>query len=163
MTRSSRWRSVFIDPESFIALMTKPHFTVRIAHWSREAETLQALRSAVFIREQGVPESLEWDGLDASCTHVIAEHAEEAIGTARLLADGQIGRMAVLPTWRRHGVGSAMLALLIQQAITLEMAKLWLNAQSHAVPFYAKFGFNLEGKEFMEAGIPHRRMLRRLG
>ena len=142
--------------------MTERLFTVRIARWNHDAPKLRALRTAVFIEEQGAPETLEWDGLDASCTHVIAEHAEEAVGTARLLADGQIGRMAVLPIWRRHGVGSAMLELLIRHAKTLEMTELWLNAQSYAVPFYVKFGFNLEGKEFMEAGIPHRRMVKRL-
>lgn len=142
--------------------MAERPFTLRLARWNIDAPALRALRTAVFIEEQGVPEALEWDGLDSSCTHVIAEHAGEAIGTARLLSTGQIGRMAVLVRWRHRGVGSALLERLIQHALTLEFSELWLHAQTHAVPFYMKFGFNAQGGEFLEAGIPHTRMIKRL-
>jgi predicted GNAT family N-acyltransferase len=140
--------------------MTEPAFAVRIADWHRDAGALRSVRRVVFIEEQKVPEHLEWDGLDATAVHAIAEHAGTPIGTARLLADGQVGRMAVLPEWRGRGVGTALLRLIAAQESAPGMPDLWLNAQLHAVPFYRKLGFNAEGESFMEAGIPHRRMVR---
>lgn len=142
--------------------MNDRSFTVRLADWTTDEQGLRAVRTRVFIEEQHVAPELEWDGFDTICTHVIAEHDGQPIATARLLPEGQIGRMAVLISWRRQGIGTALLERLIECALSLELDKVWLNAQSYAVPFYEKFGFNSEGKEFMEAGIPHRRMSRPL-
>ena len=120
---------------------------------------LRAIRTSVFVDEQGVPEELEWDGLDGQCTHALAQSAAgEAIGTGRLLPDGHIGRMAVVRHWRHKGVGSAILKVLIAAAADAGYASVALNAQTHALEFYRRFGFESEGGEFMEAGIPHRSM-----
>jgi predicted GNAT family N-acyltransferase len=74
-----------------------------------------AVREAVFMGEQGVPAELEWDGRDAVALHALAEDASgSSIGTARLLKDGHIGRMAVMSHWRGRGVGSAMLDRLVE-------------------------------------------------
>ncbi|MGB5832596.1 MAG: GNAT family N-acetyltransferase, partial [Thiohalocapsa sp.] len=73
------------------------HFTVRRADWRSDQDALRAVRRAVFVREQLVPEQLEWDGADGNAIHLVAESEHgAAIGTARLQASGQIGRMAVL-------------------------------------------------------------------
>ncbi len=40
-------------------------FTVRLVDWSEAAEGLRLVRRAVFIDEQGIPEDMEWDELDA--------------------------------------------------------------------------------------------------
>ncbi len=139
-------------------------FRVRNARWPDDEAPLRALRHAVFVVEQGVPEALEWDGADAECRHVLAEDAEgRAIGCGRLLPDGHIGRMAVLAPWRGRGVGTALLEALVALARELGHARVALNAQTHAVPFYARCGFVPCGPEFMEAGIPHRAMERELG
>jgi predicted GNAT family N-acyltransferase len=82
-----------------------------------------------------------------------------AIGTGRLLPDGHIGRMAVLADWRGKGVGRALLERLLEEA-RLQSCALALHAQTHASGFYRRFGFVEEGPEFMEAGIPHRTMVR---
>ncbi|PWT74281.1 MAG: GNAT family N-acetyltransferase [Proteobacteria bacterium] len=139
----------------------KPTFEVRRALWPQDAEPLRAVREAVFVREQSVPIELEWDGMDGECLHVLAiDQAGRPIGTGRLLPDGHIGRMAVLPQWRHRGVGGAILKELIEAARERSLAEIVLNAQTHAQGFYARFGFVSEGAEFLDAGIPHRTMRR---
>ena len=124
---------------------------------------IKAVRERVFIQEQHVPEALEWDGLDDEAIHVVAQdnHAQ-VIGTARLLQDGHIGRMAVVPEWRHQGVGSAMLRELLEIAQQWKLPRVFLHAQTSATGFYERHGFHKQGEEFMDAGIPHRYMQRTL-
>ena len=119
---------------------SQPSFKVQLVTWENEELHLRNIRTTVFIIEQNVPEAMEWDEMDSLCVHVLAKDCQgNAIGTARLLPDGHIGRMRI-----RN----------MKQAI--------LHAQSSAVGFYEKFGFCKQGDEFMEAGIPHIKMARTL-
>lgn len=120
---------------------------------------IEAIRRTVFIEEQQVPEELEWDGLDDEAVHLLAKVDDEPVATARLLTNGHIGRMAVLAAWRNRGIGMAMLAQLIKLARQQNMPQLFLNAQIDAVEFYRRAGFVPEGEIFMDAGIPHKRMV----
>ena len=155
---------------------SEPVFTVEIADWERDQATLRSIREAVFVIEQNVPAELEWDGVDQDCLHVIAYTNDRsamgtddrsdmgtgdrsAVGTGRLLGDGHIGRLAVLAPWRGRGAGSALLLKLIGIANTRGIGSVALNAQTHALAFYERFGFVAEGDDFDDAGIPHRRML----
>lgn len=136
-------------------------FGVEAGSWSELAEPARQVREAVFVTEQKVPREIEMDEHDASSRHVLARDADGgAIGTGRLLVDGHIGRMAVLAGWRGQGVGRALLERLMEEAAALQMQHLALNAQTQACGFYRRFGFIEEGPEFMEAGIPHRNMVR---
>jgi predicted GNAT family N-acyltransferase len=138
-------------------------YTLRIANWQNDSAALRAIREAVFIHEQGIPPELEWDETDASCIHVLAvDSAGKPIGTARLLRDGSVGRMAVLKDWRGKGIGSALVHLLLWEARDRQIKQIGLNAQTHAVGFYLKFGFQTVGEEFLDAAIPHVRMILRL-
>ncbi len=138
-------------------------FTLTIVSWEHDAPRLRAVRHAVFVVEQNIPEELEWDDVDAVCVHALALDRDGVpIACGRLLPDGHIGRMAVLSGWRGQGVGAAVLSLLIEVARDRGDAAVRLHAQTHAVPFYAKFGFVPEGDEYLEAGIPHRTMVRML-
>ena len=138
-------------------------FRARLAQWDRDEATLRAIRHEVFVVEQHVPAALEWDGLDAACLHAIAEDATgQPIGCGRLLPDGHIGRMAVRARWRGQGVGARLLERLIEAARSRGDRVLMLNAQVHAMPFYARHGFSPVGDPFEEAGIPHQAMARRL-
>ena len=129
---------------------------VREVDGEEEAARLRAIREQVFVREQGVPIELEWDGLDPVCRHVLAETAcREAVGTGRLLPDARIGRMAVLAPWRRAGAGSALLQALVSVARRRGDAAVELHAQAYAVDFYRRAGFEVIGPAFMEAGIEH--------
>ena len=139
-----------------------PDIDIREANWDIDREVLCALREHVFIREQSVPAALEWDEFDARSRHVLATANGMPIGTARLLPDGHIGRMAVLKAWRGRGAGSALLLKLMEFAHVLGMRRVMLNAQVQAVPFYLRQGFRPEGEMFMDAGIPHVRMTRDL-
>ncbi|PTR15648.1 putative GNAT family N-acyltransferase [Nitrosospira sp. Nsp2] len=134
-------------------------YTVRLASWHNDSAALKLVREAVFIREQGISVELEWDRLDAECIHVLAADAMlHPIGTARLLPDGTIGRMAVLKEWRRQGVGSALMEKLLDEAKDRQVRQVTLNAQVYVTAFYRKLGFQAVGEEFMEAGISHVRM-----
>jgi predicted GNAT family N-acyltransferase len=136
--------------------------SVRPVDWSADRETLQAIRAEVFIREQSVPADMEWDEFDPQSRHVVAMADGVPIGTGRLLPDGHIGRMAVLREWRGKGAGSALLTGLMDIARALGMRRVLLNAQVQALPFYLRHGFQAQGEEFPEAGIPHLRMWRDL-
>jgi len=140
--------------------MPKPlQFSVMRAAWPRDELLLRGVRAAVFIDEQRVPPVLEWDGRDGACAHVLACDATGiAIGTGRLLPEGKIGRMAVLHTARAHGVGAALMGELLAIARERGLPEVELSAQTHALGFYARFGFVAEGAEYEDAGIPHRRM-----
>lgn len=128
--------------------------------WDPGQAELLAIRYAVFVDEQGVPKELEQDEHDHRAIHLIARAKDGlAVGTARMLPDGHIGRMAVLPTWRRHGVGSALLRALIRIAGDRGIRGPFLNAQCEAESFYRQFGFISEGEIFLDAGIRHRRMI----
>ncbi len=140
--------------------MTEARYRLRLARWPEDANQLQLVREKVFVIEQNVPHSLEWDGLDAESLHMLAETPDKhPIGTGRLLPDGHIGRMAVLADWRGQGVGSALLSGLIEEGRSRGFAQLILNAQVRAIAFYERQGFKAEGETFDEAGIPHRRMV----
>ncbi len=117
---------------------------------------LRMIRRAVFIVEQGVPEALEWDAHDAVSAHWLAVLADGSpVGCARLLPDGHIGRMAVLPAWRRQGIGRALLDAALTRARSHGMHRVQLSAQTHATGFYLRAGFIPVGEVYEEAGIPH--------
>jgi predicted GNAT family N-acyltransferase len=131
--------------------------------WSSNRERLQQIRQNVFTDEQQVPRELDLDGLDDDAIHFIAlNEAGQALGTARLLATGQIGRMAVLAEQRRRGIGRKLLEAAVAEATNVGLARVFLHAQRHAEDFYRKSGFLPVGPEFLEAGIPHIEMVREL-
>ncbi|WP_028914681.1 GNAT family N-acetyltransferase [Pseudoxanthomonas sp. J31] len=136
---------------------------VALADYAREHAAVHAVRTTVFVEGQGVPVELERDALDPVSIHVLARDADGTpVGTARLTPDRRIGRMAVLPGHRGRGIGEAMLAALVAHARAQGWAEVGLHAQLHALAFYARAGFVPCGPVFTEAGIEHRRMVRRL-
>lgn len=136
-------------------------FGVEAGAWDELRQPAREVREAVFVREQNVARDLEMDEHDAPSRHVVARDSYgRAIGTGRLLPDGHIGRMAVLADWRGTGVGRALLERLLEEARLQGHTHLALHAQTQASGFYRRFGFVEEGPEFLEAGIPHRTMVR---
>ncbi len=132
---------------------------VVIGDWDSLREHAQELRIEVFVVEQGVPLELEWDEGDEVSIHAVAYDAEgQPIATGRLLPDGHIGRLAVRKSARGQGIGGQVLQALLDEARRQGYGRLVLHAQTHALDFYRKHGFVVEGDEFMEAGIPHRMM-----
>ncbi len=129
--------------------------------WQEYKRELSAVRRVVFINEQQVPEELEWDEFDDSCHHVlVTDSANRPVGTGRIKPDGHIGRMAVLQDCRGQGIGSAILAVMLEYAEQQHIPRVFLHAQLTAIPFYEKHGFMVCSARFMDAGIPHKSMCR---
>jgi predicted GNAT family N-acyltransferase len=143
--------------------MGRAEVTVELGAWDALRAEAVPIRTAVFVVEQRVPAEIEIDDFDPVSVHALArDRAGRPLGTGRLLPDGHIGRMAVLREARGRGVGAALLAALIEEARRRGYAEVVLNAQLHAVPFYARFGFAAEGEPFDDAGIAHVTMRRRV-
>jgi predicted GNAT family N-acyltransferase len=135
---------------------------IEVLPWENARAHAAPIRFTVFVEEQGVPLDIEMDDMDAQCLHAVAYQEGVPVGTARLLPDGHIGRMAVLKQWRRRGIGGRMLHALTEQARRRGEREVALSAQVHAVGFYRAHGFVEEGAEYLEAGIRHQAMRKAL-
>jgi len=135
--------------------------SILTTNWNDSSKTLTDIRNTVFVIEQHVPEALEIDDLDPIAIHFLAKDdiSKQSIGTARLLNDGHIGRMAVLKSWRGKGIGTKLLKQAIAHAQKLNLAHVQLNAQVNAIDFYRKAGFSVSGEIFEDAGIDHVKMI----
>lgn len=133
--------------------------TVQRGDWETLGEAASLIRRVVFIDEQRVPQEEEWDGRDAECVHFLAMLNGKPIGTARLLPDGHIGRVAVLSSARGTGIGYQLMEATIDAARAAGHTRAALSAQLHALAFYERLGFVAHGDVFMDAGIPHREMV----
>ncbi len=128
------------------------------------------IRRRVFIEEQHVPEEIEMDADDAHAFHALAILDGKPVGCGRFVAHGdeikpgevKIGRMAVLPNLRTHGIGREVLLFLMRVARERGYQRVILHAQLTAEGFYLKNGYTPVGEVFEEAGIAHRTMVREL-
>lgn len=140
------------------ASSNKPHVQVVECTWDEQSETLSSLRRRVFIEEQLVPENEEWDSLDALASHFILYVENEPAGCARLLETGQIGRFAITKPFRLQGLGKQLLKAVASSAMRSVKLDVFLHAQLDAIPFYEKYGFQVTGAPFVDAGIEHKEM-----
>lgn len=147
-------------------------YVVRRALSDEDRAACFLVRKEVFVREQGVPEDLEYDALDAGAAHVLAL-AEDgtALGAGRLLHGeaaweatgrtpeaGSLGRLAVRGAARGGGVGAALVTGIERVAAGLGLTAVDLHAQTHALGFYERLGYTAYGPHFLDAGIDHRAM-----
>jgi predicted GNAT family N-acyltransferase len=137
---------------------------VRVRKVSSAGELRRAfnIRLRVFVTEQGVPANIELDSDDPKALHFLAYVGERPVGTARLVVrrgGAKVGRMAVLKTYRRRGIGSKLLRRALSAAKRRRVNDIYLHAQLSAVGFYESFGFRCIGDNFDEAGIPHCKMI----
>ena len=129
---------------------------VRRVSWRSHRSELEALRTTVFIEEQAVPIADEWDGMDDVSTHFLAETTDGThVGCARLMPDGQVGRLAVLEGERGQGIGRALMEAVIEFGKKQRLGPLHLHAQLHAIGLYESLGFTITGDVFLDAGIEH--------
>jgi len=127
-----------------------------------DLEKAYAIRTRVFVDEQGCPPELEQANNHES-THFLAIIDQQACGACRWRKTSEgykLERFAVLSTHRGHGVGRAMVAAVLAD-LPADAAYIYLNAQLDAVSLYAKFGFVTEGPQFEEAGIQHYKMVKK--
>jgi predicted GNAT family N-acyltransferase len=118
-----------------------------------------ALRHAVFVVEQGVPEAIERDAHDATAYHAVVLDHDRCVATGRLVRQaggvGRVGRMAVDASWRRRGLGALVLGALEARARAEGLGEIELHAQCYVEAFYANRGYVRAGEVFEEAGIDH--------
>ena len=116
------------------------------------------IRRTVFVEEQGVHPDNEFDSLEPTAVHLLARLAGRAAGVARCYGDAgvaRIGRVAVLPAHRRHGVGRALMLHAFNVLRQRNVTQVLVHSQTQATKFYGNLGFISEGAEFEEEGIPH--------
>ena len=132
---------------------------VRVADTERERDDAFAVRHEVFVEEQGVDETVEYDVYDETATHFVAYDGDDPIGAARLReyddGIGKVERVAVCKPRRETGVGRALMDRLESRADTLGFDRLVLHSQTQAAGFYRSLGYERHGEVFEEAGIPH--------
>ncbi len=150
--------------------MEKKHEPLFRIEWI-DAKNSEALKDAfnvrreVFIREQNVPEDEEFDEADLMSHHVIIYENSRPAATGRLFKDNEtwiIGRISVLKEYRGKHAGKLVVRNLLEKAVELGAAEVNIHAQTHAVSFYEKFGFVAFGDTFLEAGIEHISMVKRI-
>lgn len=136
----------------------------------QEQEQAYAIRQAVFVEEQQVNPEEEYDEFEQTSVHFLAlDEQGNSCGTARwrFTEKGvKLERFAVLKKCRSRGVGSALVAAVLDdvaERLQSMGAKkiLYLHAQLPAVPLYAKFGFRTEGDQFEECNILHYKMTKK--
>ena len=135
---------------------------VRRAYSKRELDRAFAIRFRVFVREQKVPQSIEMDRDDERAIHLLALLSDNVVGAARVVIRGRsakIGRMAVLKSYRKRGVGRKLLQRSVAIAKRRSAKHIYLHAQVPVIGFYEAMGFRCVGPIFDEAGIPHRKMI----
>ena len=140
-------------------------YEVRRVQDNAEYRAALNLRYDVFCREQGVPESEERDGRDQEALHLIALAEGEVVGTCRILMIGdtsQFSRLAVDVRARRRGIASALLRAADEETLKAGGRRLVLHAQTYARSLYEQAGYRARGREFVEAGIEHIAMEKRL-
>ena len=133
---------------------------------STDMQEVAALRTRVFVDEQGVPPEIEQDDADATAVHVLSrDDSGRVVATGRLVVRGTtagIGRMAADPAVRGRGHGAAVLGELHRQAVLRGVTEIELHAQLTARGFYERAGYTAVGDVYEEAGIAHITMRRRL-
>ncbi|MEU2558009.1 GNAT family N-acetyltransferase [Streptomyces longispororuber] len=149
----------------------------RVAVSKEDRQACFAVRKEVFVAEQGVPEDLEYDAYDEGAVHVLAVRRADGapVGTGRLLTGeaaaaknggaagvGALGRLAVLRSARGLGAGAALVRAIEDAARARGLDAVDLHAQTQALGFYERLGYEAYGPEFLDADIPHRAMRRAL-
>lgn len=145
--------------------MSADGLEVREARDEVEVEAAKKLRLRVFTEEQGVPRDAEIDGLDPAATHVVALRRGTVVAACRLRypqGHCKLERMVVDPNLRRTGIGSELLAGAERQAARQGATEVVVHAQREVEEFWAACGYRPEGETFLEEGIPHVQMRKRL-
>lgn len=144
----------------------EPAFRIGLATTAADRRRAAAIRHAVFVVEQGIPEHLDRDGLDDGATHVLGWWGDRAVATGRLVtepeATGHLGRIAVLPDFRGRGLGRRVVAALETAARAQGLHTALLHAHSHLEAFYRALGYRPAGLPFDAGGyrlIPMKKTL----
>jgi predicted GNAT family N-acyltransferase len=138
---------------------------VKIVENQKELEDAYSVRKIVFVEEQNVPLEEEIDAYEDEAKHFVMYDEGSPIGAGRFrFVDGygKVERICVLNKARKTGAGKTIMNAIENYALQKDIHKLKLNAQTHAIPFYAGLGYEIVSEEFMDAGIPHKTMVKEI-
>jgi len=138
---------------------------IREARSESEVRAALDLRERIFCGEQGVSFEADQDGRDAEATHIVAIDDGVVIGTCRLLFRGEVarlGRLAVESGRRGDGVAAKILSEADRVATEAGAQAIALHAQTYAQSLYERAGYEEYGPTFVEEGIQHVAMEKRL-
>lgn len=140
-------------------MINEQSINIEKATTQNQFEELFEIRRKVFVQEQKVDESEEYDEFEESSTHFIAYCNANPVGTCRYRKTEKgvkLERFAVLKEYRGKHIGAALLGACVQD--NQDQPYVYMHAQEHAVEFYKKYGFITEGELFYECEIPHYKM-----
>lgn len=137
---------------------------VREVRDPRDLDAIIAIRRAVFTDEQRLTDVVDRDPYDRGpgAVQVLARIDGRPVGVGRLHVwrdEGQIAWVAVLPSHRGAGVGWEVMTALLDAAERLGAERVTLSAQTHAVDFYRRLGFQAVGDAFVMSDIEHITMI----
>ncbi|MFB9862437.1 GNAT family N-acetyltransferase [Rufibacter immobilis] len=138
--------------------------TVKKIENQQEMEAALRIRENVFVQEQHVPADAEYDQYENTATHYLVTKDGIPCGTARWRQTEKgikLERFAVLASYRNQQIGSVLLKKImedIQEALAPGQ-QVYMHAQLHAVPFYARHNFSTVGDLFTECDIEHYQMV----
>ncbi len=138
---------------------------VTIVSDKKQLEDAFFVRKTVFVEEQNVPVEEEIDQYEDASKHFVLYKGEAPIAAGRFrVVDGygKVERICVLKEARGTGAGKEIMNQIENFAAKTGLEKLKLNAQTHAIPFYERLGYEVVSDEFLDAGIPHKTMIKRL-
>lgn len=121
-------------------------------------ETVKSIRTSVFTNEQGADAQSEFDCFDCTSLFALLYENEIPVATARIAnmnKGTKIGRIAVLKSYRGKGYGALIVNAVVEKAIDMGAATVYVDAQNYAVPFYEKLGFKVIGSELTDRGLAH--------
>ena len=131
---------------------------------TRTSYLLWQLRESVFVVEQDCPyPELDGRDLEPGTRHVWAEETGLPMAYLRVLDDdgaARIGRVLVAGSHRGRGLADTLMLRALDEIGARETR---LDAQSYLAGWYSRFGFEQDGPEFVEDGIPHIPMTRQTG
>jgi predicted GNAT family N-acyltransferase len=119
------------------------------------------IRRRVFVVEQNVAAEEEFEYEEQS-NHALVIMGGQGMGCGRWRRTDygfKIERMAVLESFRGKGVGALVINTLLKDLPEANHLPVYLHAQTHAVSFYERHGFQSEGALFYECEIPHFKMV----
>jgi predicted GNAT family N-acyltransferase len=98
--------------------------------------------------------------------HLIMREAEVVTGCVLFHPEsarsGRLFQMAVVPARQARGLGTALVRALEVELTQRRFVEVHLHARAPVVPFYERIGYTRDGQPFVEVGIEHVRMWRRL-
>lgn len=152
-------KSTFFLIPTFVFIMGKIIIT-EPANTLELRKSIFEVRREVFVREQQVSETEEYDEFETTSTHLAASIDGKVVGTCRFRNTDKgtkLERFAVLKEYRNMGIGGDLLGHCLD--IVQSERYVYLHAQVQVVDFYSKYGFVQEGQMFEEAGIKHYKMV----